>query len=125
MALFPSILFLLDTNCSFITNWFACSAWYIIILGNFLYTYLEDRLFGCFAAFQRTINRFGAYGFLSLPKVANSLKTIYQVLKFAAKHKAPLSRSALTYWEEDIPSRMDLGKSRYAWWSIHYRTRAS
>ena len=42
-----------------------------------------------------------------------SLKIIYQVLKFAAKHKAPLNRSALTYWEEDIPSRMDLGKSRY------------
>ena len=48
------------------------------------------------------------------PKSPNSLRTIYQVLKFAAKHKAPLNRSALTaYWEEDIPSRVDLGKSRY------------
>ncbi|XP_064403272.1 solute carrier family 15 member 4-like [Halichondria panicea] len=47
------------------------------------------------------------------PKSPQSLKTIYQVLKFAAKHKAPLNRSALTYWEEDIPSRMDLAKSRY------------
>ncbi|XP_064403778.1 solute carrier family 15 member 4-like [Halichondria panicea] len=47
------------------------------------------------------------------PNCPQSLKTIYQVLKFAAKHKAPLNRSALTYWEEDIPSRMDLGKSRY------------
>ncbi len=47
------------------------------------------------------------------PKSPNSLRTIYQVLKFATKHKAPLNRSALTYWEEDIPSRMDLGKSRY------------
>ena len=44
------------------------------------------------------------------PKSPQSLKTIYQVLKFAAKHKAPLNRSALTYWEEDIPSRIDLGK---------------
>ncbi len=48
------------------------------------------------------------------PKSPQSLKTIYRVLKFAAKHKAPLNRSALTYWEEDVPSRMDLGKSRYA-----------
>ena len=32
-----------------------------------------------------------------------SLRNIYRVLKFAAKHKAPLNRSALTYWEEDIP----------------------
>ncbi|XP_064401489.1 solute carrier family 15 member 4-like [Halichondria panicea] len=47
------------------------------------------------------------------PKSPQSLKNIYRVLKFAAKHKAPLNRSALTYWEEDIPSRMDLGKSRY------------
>ncbi len=47
------------------------------------------------------------------PKSPQSLKTIYQVLKFAAKHKAPLNRSALTYWEEDVPSRMDLAKSRY------------
>ena len=47
------------------------------------------------------------------PNCPQSLKTVYQVLKFAAKHKAPLNRSALTYWEEDIPSRLDLGKSRY------------
>ena len=47
------------------------------------------------------------------PKSPQSLKTIYYVLKFAAKHKAPLNCSALTYWEEDIPSRLDLGKSKY------------
>ena len=47
------------------------------------------------------------------PKSPQALKTIYQVLKFAAKHKAPLNRSAFTYWEENIPSRLDLGKSKY------------
>ena len=47
------------------------------------------------------------------PKSPQSLKTIYRVLKFAAKHKTPLNRSALTYWEEDIPLRIDLGKSKY------------
>ena len=47
------------------------------------------------------------------PKSPQSLKIIYRVLKFAAKHKAPLNCSAFTYWEEDIPSRLDLGKSRY------------
>ena len=47
------------------------------------------------------------------PKSPQSLRTIYYVLKFAAKHKAPLNRSAFTYWEEDIPSRIDLGKSKY------------
>ena len=47
------------------------------------------------------------------PKSPQSLKIIYQVLKFAKKNKAPVNRSALTYWEEDIPSRIDLGKSKY------------
>ena len=47
------------------------------------------------------------------PKSPQSLMNIYRVLKFAAKHKAPLNRSSLTYWEEDIPSRIDLSKSRY------------
>ena len=47
------------------------------------------------------------------PNGPQSLKTIYQVLKFAARHKSPLRRSAFTYWEEDIPSRIDLGKSKY------------
>ena len=47
------------------------------------------------------------------PKSPQSLRNIYRVLKFAVKHKAPINRSALTYWEEDIPSRLDLGKSRY------------
>ena len=46
-------------------------------------------------------------------KTMKSLKIIYKVLRFAAKHKAPVNRSALTYWEEDIPPRIDLGKSRY------------
>ena len=41
------------------------------------------------------------------------LKLIYQVLKYAWKHKCPENRSAFTYWEEDIPRRIDLGKSKY------------
>ena len=47
------------------------------------------------------------------PESPQSIKTIYRVLKFAAKHNAPLNRSAFTYWEETIPSRIDLGKSKY------------
>ena len=41
------------------------------------------------------------------------LKLIYGVLKYAWKHKCPEHRSAFTYWEEDIPPRIDLGKSKY------------
>ena len=41
------------------------------------------------------------------------LKLIYMVLKYSWNHKCPERRSAFTYWEEDIPARIDLGKSKY------------
>ena len=43
----------------------------------------------------------------------NPYSLVYQTIKFALKHKHPLQRSALTYWEDKIPSRIDLGKSKY------------
>ena len=43
----------------------------------------------------------------------NPLKLIYKVLKYAWRHKFPENRSAFTYWENDIPSRIDLGKDKY------------
>ena len=43
----------------------------------------------------------------------NSLKIIFQVLKYSYHHKYPERRSAFTYWENDIPSRIDLGKEKY------------
>ena len=47
------------------------------------------------------------------PQSQNPMKTIVSVLKYAATHKYPTRRSAFTYWEEEIPSRVDLGKSKY------------
>ena len=46
-------------------------------------------------------------------KSRNSMKIIYEVLKYSWKHKISELRSALTYWENDIPSRIDLGKDKY------------
>ena len=43
----------------------------------------------------------------------NPLKLIYNVLIFAKKNNYPVQRSALTYWEETHPSRIDLGKEKY------------
>ena len=48
-----------------------------------------------------------------LPQLFNPYKLIFKVLNYAWKHKYPERRSALTYWEEDIPSRIDLGMSKY------------
>ena len=35
------------------------------------------------------------------------------MLKYSWKHKVPERRSAFTYWEEDIPRRIDLAKNKY------------
>ena len=43
----------------------------------------------------------------------NPFKKIYQVLKYAWQHNVPAHRSAFTYWEEDIPPCIDLGKNKY------------
>ena len=43
----------------------------------------------------------------------NSLHLIFNVLKYAFNHKSPERRSAFTYWENGIPSRIDLGKDKY------------
>ena len=40
-------------------------------------------------------------------------KLIVNVIKFAWKHKYPVNRSAFTYWENDIPSCINLGKNKY------------
>ena len=44
---------------------------------------------------------------------ANPYKLIFDVLKFAWRHKQPVKRSAFTFWEENIPSRIELGKLKY------------
>ena len=43
----------------------------------------------------------------------NPLKIVYHVLKYSYHHKYPERRSAFTYWENYIPSRIDLGKEKY------------
>ena len=43
----------------------------------------------------------------------NPFKKMYKVLKYSWKHNVPEHRSAFTYWEEDIPRRIDLGKNKY------------
>ena len=45
--------------------------------------------------------------------IKNPIKLIVRVLCYARKHKYPENRSALTYWEEKAPSRLDLGKGKY------------
>ena len=47
------------------------------------------------------------------PVTQNPFKLVYKVVRYAIKTKHPRQRSAFTYWEDDLPSRMDFGKIKY------------
>ena len=47
------------------------------------------------------------------PIQQNSLKLVYKVVRYAIKNKCPRQRSAFTYCEDELPSRIDFGKSKY------------
>ena len=47
------------------------------------------------------------------PVIQNPLKLVYRVINFAIKNKRPRCRSAFTSCEDDLPSRIDFGKTKY------------
>ena len=47
------------------------------------------------------------------PTTQNPFKLIYSVIKYAIKNKYPRQRSAFTYCEDELPSRIDFGKMKY------------
>ena len=51
--------------------------------------------------------------FFSNPSSRNPYGLVYRVIRFARAHKTPIQRSAFTYCEEELPSRLDLGKAKY------------
>ena len=51
--------------------------------------------------------------FLLEPPGANPYKLVYRVIKFACQHKVPPRRSAFTFCEDELPTRLDLGKHKF------------
>ena len=47
------------------------------------------------------------------PVTPNPFKMVYEVIKYALKHKSPRQRSAFTYCEDQLPSRIDFAKIKY------------
>ena len=45
--------------------------------------------------------------------IGNPYREVVRVVGFAKRHKVPIQRSAFTYWEDDIPTGLDLGKNKY------------
>ena len=47
------------------------------------------------------------------PVTQNPFKLIYKVMKYAIKNRRPRQRSAFTYCEDEVPTRIDFGKRKY------------
>ena len=47
------------------------------------------------------------------PVKHSSFQLVYKVIKYAIRNKYPRQRSAFTYCEDELPSRIDFGKSKY------------
>uniref|UniRef100_A0A1X7SX64 Uncharacterized protein n=1 Tax=Amphimedon queenslandica TaxID=400682 RepID=A0A1X7SX64_AMPQE len=75
--------------------------------------YLLTTAIVCVAAVLVSHSLFSQYLDTTPVNTVNPVKLIVRVLCYARKHKYPENRSALTYWEEEAPSRLDLGKDKY------------
>ena len=78
---------------------------FVLIAGimTFLFISVALCLHACFYNYYKLVGT----------QMNNPYKIVYNVLKYALYHKSPENRSAFTYWENKIPSRVDLGKSKY------------
>ena len=59
------------------------------------------------------LEKYKHHWFLIEPGSTNPYKLVYKVIKFAKDHINPIRRSAFTYCEDELPSRLDLGKEKY------------
>ena len=59
------------------------------------------------------VQRYKRNWFLIESGFGNPYKLVFKVVKFAKEHSHPIRRSAFTYCEDELPSRLDLGKEKY------------
>ena len=93
----PSAVFSYD-----FTKYMACAATSVFTLVAFILLGITL----CFEKYKR-------HWFLIESGSTNPYKLVYKVLKFAKDHTNPIRRSAFTYCEDELPSRLDLGKEKY------------
>ena len=82
---------------------------YLILLFSFCLVSLPLLLLGATLCIQRYKRQW----FLTDTGSKNPYMLVYRVLKFAKDHTNPIRRSAFTYCEDELPSRLDLGKEKY------------
>ena len=111
-------------------SWYFCSLVLGYLTSNYVYNiaclYLEHhyscenngpiiaQCFICICLSMALIIYFLFHNTLKKETVTQSpYKLIYGVIKYAIKNKHPRCRSAFTYCEDELPSRIDFGKSKY------------
>ena len=82
---------------------------YFILLFSFCLVSLPLLLLGATLCIQRYKRQW----FLTDTGSRNPYMLVYRVLKFAKNHTNPIRCSAFTYCEDELPSRLDLGKEKY------------
>ena len=119
-----------SSQLSYLTSWYIfsciCGDWSCTVINGILQCYLTSNsesahiylsyftlvcgiiitfILGTFALIKRKL--------VDNSPTSNTVSHIYQVVKYAIKHRRPVQRSAMTYWEEEIPRGVDLGKRKY------------
>ena len=103
-------------------HWFVWTLFLSVALDTYVVIFipLEPRMLallqalfqtGCLSVAVASDFIFGTQWLLVEPGSQNPLKNVLQVLKYTAKHKYPVRRSAFTYGE--VPSRIDFAKQQY------------
>ena len=59
------------------------------------------------------LNSFCSHWLIKEPIGQNPFKLVYKVIKYAIRTKCPRCRSAFTYCEDNLPSRVNFGKRKY------------
>ena len=108
------------TEITAFISWFMWTSMSGGIVIDFAYTCINQKyhiigqLYACICLTMMLILLFSSNNVLiKEPVTLNPFKLVYKVVKFAIKHKHPRCRSAFTYCEDELPSRLDLGKSKY------------
>ena len=113
--------------CAFISwfTWFGVGASYTVasVIGPVLYkccslqssevAIIISYLPVLFLSLGLFLDFFFRHWLVREPVSVNPLRTIYRVMKYAALHRFPEQRSAMTFWEDELPSRLDNGKTKY------------
>ncbi|XP_064388435.1 solute carrier family 15 member 4-like [Halichondria panicea] len=111
-------------DCFLFIHWFLFTSYFGISLGNIAYSMVISTGYSFFFYYAFVLFLFliavpvslcvaKRRWFITDSGVGNPYKDVARVVSFARKHKVPIRRSAFTYWEDDIPTGLDLGKSKY------------